>query len=135
MYRNSETKPRDEDTQFDFELRRFLAARNGGGDGKVTQEAVDDLLVLFITEARQWQHQSISSTSAPSSDTRREGWKPPDRDGRKAEARTSSSIESKKVCYLCKKECRWKKDCQKLKDWMAKKQETPECFETIGEGY
>ena len=102
-------KPRDKEPQFCFELRRFCAARNGGGNGMISQETVDDMLTLMITEARQHQHYSASG---PSSGTPQAGSKPPVRDGKKPEARSSTSIESKKVCYFCKNEGHWKEGCK-----------------------
>ena len=58
---SSVQKLRSKDSQFDFELKGFLASHNGGGNAGITQGIVDDLLNMFITVARQWQHQPTSS--------------------------------------------------------------------------
>ena len=89
-------KLRDKEPQFCFELRSFCAARNGGGNGMNTQETVDDMLTLMITDAHQHQHHSASG---PPSGTPQAGSKPLVRDGKKPEARSSTSTENKKVCW------------------------------------
>ena len=59
---SSAQKLRRKDRQFDFELKAFLANHNGGGNGKITQRSVDDLLNMLIMVSRQW-HQLPNSNS------------------------------------------------------------------------
>ena len=49
---SSVQKLRSKDNQSDFELMAFLASHVGGGNGKITQKSVDDLLYMFIMVSR-----------------------------------------------------------------------------------